>query len=62
MQTVMRDLNQTARTREQYINTAKLLFQLADNAVRLEAENALSQPIQEQSEEIEFVQNPEPCM
>ena len=62
VQTVMRDLNQTARTREQYINTAKLLFQLADNAVRLEAENALSQPIQEQSEKIEFVQNPEPCM
>ena len=62
VQTVMRDLNQTARTREQSIQTAKLLFQLADNAVRLEAENALSQPIQEQSEEIEFVQNPEPCM
>ena len=62
VQTVMRDLNQTARTREQSIQTAKLLFQLADNAVRLEAENALSQPIQEQSEKIEFVQNPEPCM
>lgn len=62
MQTVMRDLNQTARTREQSIQTAKLLFQLADNAVKMEVEDALSQPIQEQSEKIEFVQNSEPCM
>ena len=62
VQAVMQNLKQTARTREQSIQTAKLLFQLADNAVRLEAENALSQPVQEQSEEIEFVQNPEPCM
>ena len=62
VQAVMQDLKQSARTREQSIQTAKLLFQLADNAVRLEAENALSQPIQEQSEKIEFVQNPEPCM
>lgn len=62
VQAVMQDLKQSARTREQSIQTAKLLFKLADNAVRLEAENALSQPIQEQSEKIEFVQNPEPCM
>ena len=62
VQAVMQDLKQSARTREQSIQTAKLLFQLADSAVRLEAENALSQPIQEQSEKIEFVQNPEPCM
>ena len=62
VQAVMQDLKQSARTREQLIQTAKLLFKLADNAVRLEAENALSQPVQEQSEEIEFVQNPEPCM
>lgn len=62
VQTVMRDLNQTARTREQSIQTAKLLFQLADNAVKMEVEDALSQPIQKQSEKIEFVQNPEPCM
>ena len=58
----MQNLKQTARTREQSIQTAKLLFQLADNAVKMEVEDALSQPIQEQSEEIEFVQNPEPCM
>ena len=62
VQAVMQDLKLSARTREQSIQTAKLLFQLADNAVRLEAENALSQPIQEQSEKREFVQNPEPCM
>ena len=62
VQAVMQDLKQSARTREQLIQTAKLLFKLADSAVRLEAENALSQPIQEQSEKIEFVQNPEPCM
>lgn len=62
VQAVMQDLKHSARTREQSIQTAKLLFQLADNAIRMEAENALSQPIQEQSEEIEFVQNSEPCM
>lgn len=62
VQAVMQDLKLSARTREQSIQTAKLLFKLADNAVRLEAENALSQPIQEQSEKIEFVQNSEPCM
>lgn len=62
VQAVMQNLKQTARTREQSIQTAKLLFQLADNAVKMEVEDALSQPIQEQSEEIEFVQNPESCM
>ena len=62
VQAVMQDLKQSVRTREQSIQTAKLLFQLADNAVKMEVEDALSQPIQEQSEEIEFVQNPEPCM
>lgn len=36
VQAVMQDLKQTARTREQSINTSKLLFQLADNAVKLE--------------------------
>ena len=62
VQAVMQDLKQSARTREQSIQTAKLLFQLADNAVKMEVEDALSQPIQEQSEKIEFVQNSEPCM
>lgn len=62
VQAVMSDLKQTARTREQSINTAKLLFQLADNAVRLEVENALSQPIQEQNEEVEVVHEAEPVV
>ena len=62
VQAVMQDLKQSVRTCEQSIQTAKLLFQIADNAVRMEVEDALSQPIQEQSEKIEFVQNPESCM
>lgn len=62
VQAVMQDLKQTARTREQSINTAKLLFQLADNAVRLEMENALSQPIQEQNEEVEVIHEAEPVV
>lgn len=62
VQAVMQDLKQTARTREQSVNTAKLLFQLADNAVRLEVDSVLSQPIQEQCEDMEILQNPEPCM
>jgi len=62
VQAVMQDLKQTARTREQSINTAKLLFHLADNAVRLEVENALSKPIQEQREDVEVIHEPEPCM
>ena len=71
---VMKDLRQTARTREQSINTAKLLYQLADSAVRLSVEEALSVPIQEQCEETlsepvaehieseDIVCEPEPCM
>ena len=53
VQEVLCDLKQTARTREQSINTAKLLYQLADNAVRLSVEETLSAPIQEQTEDIE---------
>lgn len=62
VQAVMQDLKQTARTREQSINTAKLLFQLANNAVRLEVNSVLSQPIQEQCEDMGIVQNSKPCM
>ena len=58
----MRDLKQTARTREQSINTAKLLFQLADNAVRMSVEETISVPIQEQCEDLEMVHEPEFCM
>ena len=62
VQAVLRDLKQTARTREQSVNTAKLLYQLADSAVRLSVEEALSVPIQEQCEDIDIVSEPEPCM
>lgn len=62
VQEVLCDLKQTARTREQSINTAKLLYQLADNAVRLSVEETLSAPIQEQTEDIDIVSEPEPCM
>ena len=55
-------LRRTARTREQSVNTAKLLYQLADSAVRLSVEEALSVPIQEQCEDIDIVSEPEPCM
>lgn len=59
---VMKDLRQTARTREQSVQTAKLLYRLADSAVRLSVEKALSVPIQEQCEDIDIISEPEPCM
>ena len=59
---VLRDLKQTARTREQSVQTAKMLYQLADSAVRLSVEEALSVPIQEQCEDIDIISEPEPCM
>jgi len=62
VQEVLRDLKQTARTREQSVNTAKLLYRLADSAVRLSVEKALSVPIQEQCEDIDIISEPEPCM
>ena len=62
VQEVLRDLKQTARTREQSVNTAKLLYQLADSAVRLSVEKALSVLIQEQCEDIDIISEPEPCM
>ena len=48
VQEVLRDLKQTARTREQSVNTAKLLYRLADNAVRLSTEEAITAPMIEQ--------------
>ena len=62
VQEVLHDLKQTARTREQSVNTAKLLYRLADNAVRLSVEKTLSVSIQEQNEDIDIVPEPEPCM
>ena len=62
VQAVMRDLKQTARTREQSINTAKLLYQLADRAVRSSVEKTLSEPVAEHIESEDIVCKPEPCM
>ncbi len=62
VQTVLKDLRQNARTREQSINTAKLLYRLADSAVRISVEETLNAPVQEQTEDIQIVSEPEPCM
>ena len=55
-------VRRTARTHDQSVNTAKLLYQLADNAVRMSVEETLSVPVQEQTEDIQIVSEPEPCM
>lgn len=62
VQVVLRDLKQTVRTREQSVQTAKMLYQLADSAIRLSVEEALNVPIQEQCEDIDIISEPEPCM
>ena len=62
VQEVLRDLKQTARTREQSVQTAKLLYSLADSALRLNVENTLSKLTQEQSESEYIVSEPEQCM
>ena len=62
VQEVLRDLKQTARTREQSVNTAKLLYQLADRAVRSSVEETLSEPVAEHIESEDIVSEPEPCM
>ncbi|WP_302343153.1 DUF3991 and toprim domain-containing protein [uncultured Ruminococcus sp.] len=62
VQEVLRDLKQTARTREQSVQTAKLLYSLADSAVRLSIEETLSEPVAEHIESEDIVCEPEPCM
>ena len=62
VQEVLRDLKRTARTREQSVNTAKLLYQLADSAVRLSVEETLNAPMQENIESEDIVSEPEPFM
>lgn len=62
VQEVLRDLKQTARTREKSVQTAKLLYSLADSALRLNVENTLSELTQEQSESEYIVSEPEQCM
>lgn len=59
VQEVLRDLKQTARTREQSVNTAKLLYQLADSAVRLSTEEAITAPVQENTPMIEQDKTPQ---
>lgn len=59
VQAVLRDLKQTARTREQSINTAKMLYRLADNAVRLSTEEAITAPMQENTRTIEQENTPQ---
>ena len=59
VQEVLRDLKQTARTREQSVNTAKLLYQLADSAVRLSTEEAITAPVQENTPMIEQENTPQ---
>ena len=55
----MQDLRRTARTKEQTLHTAKLLYDLADCAVRCETEIAMQTPVQtEEQEEMEE----EPCL
>ena len=62
VQEVLRDLKQTARTREQSVQTAKLLYSLADSALRLNVEDTLSELTQEQSESEYIVSEPKQCM
>lgn len=51
---VLQDLKKTARTREQILQTAKLLYDLADCALRCEVELQLQTPVQiEEIEEME---------
>ena len=50
-QSVMKDLRHTqARTKEQVIQTAKSLYELADCAVRCEVEQQLETPVISQEE------------
>ena len=62
VQEVLHDLKQTARTRAQSVQTAKLLYSLADSALRLNVEDTLSELTQEQSESEYIVSEPEQCM
>ena len=62
VQEVLRDLKRTARTREQSVQTAKMLYQLADSAVRLSVEKTLYEPVAEHIESEDIVCEPEPCM
>lgn len=62
VQKVLSDLKQSARTREQSVNTARLLYQLADSAVRMSVEETITASVQEHIESADIVSEPEPCM
>ena len=62
VQAVMRDLKQTARTREQSVNTARLMYQLADSAVRMSVEETITAPVQEHIQSEDIVSEPKQCM
>ena len=62
VQAVIRDLKQTARTREQSVQTAKILYSLADSAVRMSVEETITAPVQEHIQSEDIVSEPEPCM
>lgn len=62
VQAVMRDLKQSARTREQSVQTAKILYSLADSAVRMSVEETITVPVQEHIESEDIVSEPEQCM
>lgn len=51
---VERDFRQTARTREQSVQTAKLLFQLADSAMRVAVEECHMEQEQRESQDEEI--------
>ena len=51
VQAVMSDLNQSARTKEQVLQTAKNLFLLADLAVKCEVEDHINAPVLEKRQE-----------
>ena len=62
VQAVMRDLKQSARTREQSVNTARLMYQLADSAVRMSVEETITAPVQEHIQSEDIVSEPKQCM
>lgn len=54
---ILQDLKRPARTKEQSIETAKMLFELADLSLRLEVENTLENQEISQSEDEDFLEN-----
>lgn len=55
LRTMERDFRQTARTREQSVQTAKLLYQLADAALKVSVEESLSEQEEQTEEEAQAI-------